>query len=341
MNQYRVGIIGCGNIFPMHSVSVERVPNAKLVAVCDNKEERAKAQAKKYNCAYYLDYKKMIDDENLDAVHICTPHYLHAPMTIYAVEKGVHVLTEKPMAISKEDAYEMIDTAKKNNVTLGVIFQNRYNPGPKLIKRVLESGELGKILSAKMFLTWKRTDTYYSKSDWKGTWDKEGGGVVIDQAIHTLDVTRWLINSELDYVDASIANRTHHLIDVEDVAEGIIKFKNSVMASFYFNNYYTYDAPVEIELHCEHGVAKMISDTGIVTFLDGRELKAAPDTREFIDYGDVKDYWGVSHIRQIANFYDALDKGIQPDITGKDAVKTQELVCGIYQSGKSGKRFVF
>lgn len=334
MKQYRAGIIGCGSIFPMHSVSITKQENAKLVAVCDIKEERAKRRAEEYNCAYYLDYQEMIAKENLDVVHICTPHYLHAPMTVFAANNGVNVLTEKPMSITLEDAYAMIDAAEKNGVVLGVIFQNRYNPGSQLVKIMLESGELGKIISSKLWVTWKRTDEYYSKSDWKGTWDKEGGGVIIDQAIHTLDLTRWLINSEVEFVDASIHNRTHVKIDVEDAAEGVIRYKNGVLTCFYATNFYGYDAPIEIELYCEKGIAKISADTGIVTLNDGREFKAGPNPNEWIDYGNVKYYWGVSHVKQITNYYQALAKGIEPDITGKEAVKTQELICAIYESGK-------
>lgn len=341
MKQFRVGIIGCGNIFPMHAIPVTAQENAELVAVCDVKEDRARAKAEEFNCAYYLDYQEMIDQENLDVVHICTPHYLHAPMAIYAAIKGVHVLTEKPMAIKLEDAKAMIAAAEKNDVVLGVIFQNRYNPGSKLIKKALDSGELGGVISCKLSVTWQRTDEYYSQSDWKGTWDKEGGGVVIDQAIHTLDLARWLINSEIEFVEANIANRTHQKIDVEDMAEGIIQFKNGVLASFYTINYYGYDAPVEIELYCERGKAKMSADGAVVTLNDGREFKADKDPRESFNYGNVKQYWGVSHVKQIANFYQALGAGFEPDITGKDALKTQELVCAIYESGKQGKRVIF
>ena len=326
--------------FPMHSVSVVQQANAELVAVCDIKEDRAKQRAEEYNCAYYLDYQEMIDKENLDVVHICTPHYLHAPMAVYAAEKGVHILTEKPMAIELADAYAMIEAAENSGVVLGVIFQNRYNPGSKLIKEVLDSGELGRVLSCKLSVTWKRTDEYYSLSDWKGTWELEGGGVVIDQAIHTLDLARWFINSEIEYVEANIANRTHSKIEVEDVAEGVIKFKNGVLTSFYTINYYGYDAPVEIELYCEHGLAKMTADSGVVRLNNGRELRADPDPNEFFNYGAVKQYWGVSHIKQITNFYQALAQGVEPDITGRDAVKTQELVCAIYQSGKQRTRVV-
>lgn len=335
---YRVGIVGCGNIFPMHAVSILRTENARIVAVSDIKTDRGERAAKDHNCNFYTDYKEMIEKESLDVLHICTPHYLHAPIAIYAFSKGLNVLTEKPMSIKLEDAKEMVEAGKKANKTFGVIFQNRYNPGAKLIKKCLTDGTLGKVLGARASVTWQRTDEYYQKSDWKGTWDKEGGGVVIDQAIHTLDMMNWLIADEIDYIEAAISNRAHEIIEVEDSAEGVIKYKNGVVAGFYTVNYYSYDAPVSIEMHCEKGIATIISDRGEVKLNDGRTFIADREDIE-IDYGHgVKSYWGVSHIKQIKNFYDALEKGIDPDITGEIAYKTQKMICGIYESGKNKNR---
>lgn len=341
MKKFRVGIIGCGNIFPMHAYSVVALDNTELVAVCDVKEDRAKAKAEELNCKYYLDYKEMIEKENLDVVHICTPHYLHPIIAKYAANAKVNILTEKPMSIKLQDAEDMIKTAEDNDVTLGVIFQNRYNPGSILIKDTLQSGALGKILAGKLSVTWDRSDEYYSKSDWKGTWEKEGGGVIIDQAIHTMDLMRWLIDSDIEYVDAYISNRAHEIIEVEDSAEGVVKYKNGVVAAFHAVNYYTYDAPVELELHCENGIVKLVADKATIRFKDGRELIADKDPNETFSYGNVKSYWGVSHIKQITNYYESLEKGVQPDITGKDAVKTQKMICAIYDGGKKGERIYF
>lgn len=341
MKRIRVGIIGCGNIFPMHALPVIQNKNCKLVAVCDNKEERVKQTAKEFDCSAYTDYKEMIDQEDLDVLHICLPHYLHAQVAIYALNKKVHVMTEKPMSIDFKDAEDMVDAAIGNKKTLGVIFQNRYNPGSQLIKETLDSGELGKIITTKLSVTWDRSDGYYSKSDWKGTWEKEGGGVIIDQAIHTMDLVRWFIDDEIDYIDANISNRGHAIIQVEDSAEGIIHYKNGVTTAFHAINYYGYDAPVEIELYCENGIAKMVGDKAIIKFNDAREYIADTDPTESFEYGDVKQYWGVSHIKQINLFYEALSKGIEPEINGKEAIKTQQMICGIYESGKVRKKVVF
>ncbi len=339
--KFRVGIIGCGNIFPMHAYPVNALENCELVAVCDNKEDRAKAKAELFGCRWYADYREMIDRENLDVVHVCTPHYMHPPMTIYALEKGCHVLTEKPMSVAFADTVAMVEAAKRSGKTLGVIFQNRYNPGSVLAKKMLDSGELGKPLGAKMNVTWMRTDEYYSKSDWKGTWDKEGGGVMIDQAIHTFDLLRWLLGARVEYVDCHIANRTHHIIDVEDMAEGIIKFDNGVLASFFTINYYTMDSAVELEIQCENGIIQIKADTCAITFKDGRECSAGPVPGESFSYGDVKGYWGVSHIKQIQDFYGNLERGERPFIDGQEAMDTMRLVLGLYESGKKKEKVVF
>lgn len=342
MTQLRVGIIGCGNVFPMHAASVVAREDAELVAVCDIKKDRADQKAERYQCRAYYDYLEMFAQENLDVIHICLPHHLHAPVAIEAAKHKIHVMTEKPMAIHYQDAVAMIDAAKEAGVTLGVIFQNRYNPGSRLIKRMLENGELGAIKSGKLSVTWDRSDQYYLQSDWKGTWDKEGGGVVIDQAIHTLDLMRWFVDSDLKYVDASISNRAHEIIEVEDAAEGVIAYQNGVVTAFHAVNYYTYDAPVEIELHCENGIAKMLADQATVTLNNGQTFIADNNPLETFIYEDgVKGYWGVSHVKQINNFYDTLSGKAVLDIPAEEALKTQQMINAIYQSGKEKRRINF
>ncbi len=338
MKTFRVGIIGCGNIFPMHAVSVQQHPATKLVAVCDIKEDRAKAKAQEFDCNWYSDYKEMIEKENLDVVHLCLPHYLHAPIGIYCMENGIHLLTEKPMTITLEDAKAMIKTAKAHDVLFACIFQNRYNAGTVLTREQLQNGSLGKILAAKCFVTWNRSDEYYLSSDWKGSWEKEGGGVIIDQAIHTLDMMRYLVDEEIDYIEATIAKRGHALIEVEDTAEGLIKFKNGLLTNFHAINYYSYDADVEIEIACENGIVKMVGDKATILYKDGKTMIAERNPNENFDYGNVKSYWGVNHVKQIFDYYDCLLTGKEPFITIESAYKTQEMVCAIYESGKENKR---
>lgn len=339
MALFKVGIIGCGRISPFHGVPAAAQESADVVACCDIRAERAREKAKLFGCERtYSDYKEMIEKEGLNVVHVCLPHYLHAPVAIEAMKMGCHVLTEKPMAINLADAREMIRIADEKGVRLGVIFQNRYNAGSVLIRNALAHGGLGKVLSAKATLTWFRPNEYYTGSDWKGTWDKEGGGVIIDQAIHTLDLLRWFLGEDLEYVEAHIANRDHTAIEVEDVADGILAFGSGIKASFWAMNYYSHDDDVEINIACEHGQVKMVAEEAHVIYYDGREFVAKPNPEEAFDYGGGPSYWGASHVKQIDQFYEALENGEEPEINGRAAVKTQEMVCALYQSGKTGKR---
>ena len=340
--RFQVGIVGCGNIFPMHAQSLVHTPQIKLAAVCDIRAERARVAGRKYHCPYYTDYQKMLAKEKLDALHVLTPHYLHPSMAIAALNKKINVLVEKPLCIDPRDGEKMIEAARKNKVKLGVIFQNRYNPGTQLAKKNILNGRLGRIKAARILVFYHKPDSFYLKSDWKGTLKKEGGGVLIDQAIHFIDVVRWLINDEVKFIEATTTRRMHKSIEVEDLAEGLIQFKKGAYACFYFINYYSFDSDPQIELDCSKGRAEMVRDSGRVSLYDGTVLKASPRLSEYIDYGKGrKDYWGFCHWIQIKEFYQALKENRQPQVNGEEGLKTQRIISAIYQSARIGKRIYF
>lgn len=339
MRIFKSAIIGCGAIFPMHAASLMTMGNVALAAVCDIDIELAKQRAKECSknsnsCNYYTDYKKMIDTEKPDVVHICLPHYLHAPVSAYALEHGCHVLTEKPMAISIPAAQKMLNVAKASNKTLGVIFQNRYNPGSLLIKNTIESGKLGEILGGRASVWWHRSDEYYADSPWRGTIKHSGGGVVVNQAIHTLDLALWFFGHKPYSVAADIDNVEHPRIEVEDEAQGVIRFQNGAVCNFTFLTYYSYDAPIEIEVHCENGIAKLVGDVATITFNDGRVLTAQNDTTKQIEYGNMKNYWGMSHVYQITDFYRSIEHNKPLFVDLESVLITTKVMSMILKSGK-------
>lgn len=337
LKKLRVGIIGCGRIAVMHLVPISLLPETELVACCDIKRDRANAVAEKYGATAYTSYEEMLDKENLDAVHICLPHYLHSKVACYAFEKGINVLTEKPMDVDLASAENAVKKAKEKGVLYGVIFQCRYNNSAQLVKNALKSGKLGKIISVRSTLTWTRPDSYYMESDWKGTWDKEGGGVVIDQAIHSIDLVNWMVNSEVQSVSCSMANRGHKIVDVEDSAEGLITYKNGVRYGFYCMNNYGCDEPIEIRLYCEKGKVVFDYDDAYIFYNDGTSEEAHQE-QNTTEYEGGKDYWGFQHIRQIKQFYNAI-LGKEPlEISGEEALKTHRLIMRIYEIGKAGMR---
>lgn len=339
--ELRVGIIGCGNIFPMHARPIANIKGLKLTHVCDIDKTKAFKRAKEYECGFYRYYKEMLRKEKLDCVHILTPHYLHAEMAIQAARHKTNILVEKPMAINPRDASRMINAANKNNVKLGVIYQNRYTPASRLLKENLDNGKLGKIKAIKLVLSYHKPDEYYKKSNWKGTWKKEGGGVLIDQAIHFIDTLRWLVGDDVDYVESHMANRMHKSIEVEDLAEGVIKFKKGAYICFYLINYYSYDDETEIEIDCEKGRVNIIKESARVGLYDGTVLEAKPNPDDYIDYGEeVRNYWGGCHIKQIEDYYRSLREGNDPWIDGHEGKATQDLVWAMYKSARQGKRVI-
>lgn len=328
----RAAVVGCGNISVMHLDSITALEEASLAAVCDIDGVRASAAAKKYHTKAYTDYRELIETEKPDVLHICLPHYLHTSVAEEAFRAGVHVLCEKPMSIRYEDAVSAVETAERYGVRYGVVFQCRYNTPSQLIKERIEDGRLGRVRCARSVLTWHRPDDYYEGSDWKGTWEMEGGGVIIDQAIHSLDLANWFIDSNPVEVQASLHNRNHRKIKVEDTGEGMIRYENGSILSFFAMNNYLVDEPIEIRLVCENGTASLSYDEARISYRDGTVESVKNRPQKIVSYTGGKPYWGTQHAVLIHRFYRAV-AGLQPlEISGREALKLQKIVCRIYQN---------
>ncbi len=332
MKKLKVAVIGCGRISVMHLDSIVQSEYAELVAVCDIKENLAKIASEKYGVPYYTDYNEMLECVELDAVHLCLPHYIHTSVAIDAFKKGVNVLSEKPMSIKYEDAEEAVRIAQECGVQYGVIFQCRYNTPSQLVKNRVLDGRLGKVKCGRTTLTWYRPDNFYDDSDWKGTWDKEGGGVIIDQAIHSIDLANWMIDSTPIEIQSSLHNRNHECMVVEDSAEGLIKYENGALLSFFAMNNYFVDEPIEIRLLCENGNAVFSYDKAVIEYVDGTSETVYNNTDDCANYSGGKDYWGFKHNIQIDQFYRSLLGLEELEISGKEALKIQKIICDIYKN---------
>lgn len=329
----KAALIGCGSISSRHIASLLQLDRVRIVGVCDLCSDRAQEAALETGGRAYTDYKEMLSVENPDVVHICTPHYLHAEMTEFALSRGIHVLCEKPMTIRYEDAERLVALADEKKLLYGIIFQSRYNVPSVTVKEHLESGKLGRILSARCTLTWKKETAYYNLSDWKGTWEKEGGGVVIDQAIHSLDLCNWLIGSRPVSVQASLYNRCHPEIEVEDCAEGHIVFENGATLSFWVMNNYGCNEPIEIRLCCEKGKAILSYDEALIIYDSGERVQVESDRSIGKMYKKGKEYWGYNHFTQIKQFYASVCGEAELEVSGREALRTQDLICRIYRYG--------
>ena len=332
MDQLKVAVVGCGCISVMHLDSIIALPESVLVGVCDIIPERAEKAAEKYNTKAYTDYMEMFETQKPDVVHICLPHYLHTVVSKDAFSLGINVICEKPMSIKYEDAVDAVEEAEKKNVKYGIIFQCRYNTPSQLVKRRIIDGRLGAVKCGRTTLTWYRPDDYYDNSDWKGTWDKEGGGVVIDQAIHSLDLANWFIDSSPIEIQSTLHNRNHKIMIVEDSAEGLIKYENGALLSFYAMNNYFFDEPIEIRLFCENGTTRLSYEEATINYNDGKVENVKNQPQTFVEYSGGKSYWGTQHAVQIHQFYQSVMGNEPLEISGKEALKIQKIVCDIYNN---------
>lgn len=303
----RVGIVGCGSIAQTHAWALSQLKDVEITAFADVKKERAIDFSKQYaegKASCYGSLEEMLEDDLVDAVHICTPHYLHVPMAIAALNHGVAAFCEKPPAITMEQFEELRTVVKHPEVPLGFCFQNRYNSTVKKAEEILAEGSLGAVIGARAFVTWKREADYYT-TDWKGYLATEGGGALINQSIHTLDLML-LFLGEPEKVAATIAN--HHLqgiIEVEDTVEAWMKFSDGKRGCFYASTGYATDAPVIIELSCEKGSITIIDKT-----LTVRKNGCRPVNIELEELPGIgKSYWGNGHLTCIRDFYEKWESG--------------------------------
>lgn len=332
MKELHAAVIGCGLISKNHLKALNNVEQASCVAVCDIEREKAEQAAKQYGIAkIYTDYHEMLADPDIDVVHICTPHFLHAQMAVDALKAGKHVLCEKPMALSEEDAKEMIAARDDAGKQLAVCFQNRYNEASVYMKELLESRRLGKVLGARGQVTWNRKPEYYTQSPWRGRWATEGGGVLINQAIHTFDLLQWL-TVPVKTVEARISTmRLKGTIEVEDTADILMTGPEGERLLFYASNCYVKNAPVELEIICEQGSVKMTGNV-VVTEENGRVT-----TKDYSS-GTVfgKDYWGSGHGFLIDDFYRCIRNGERFPVGGEEAIISVRLLEAVYRSAKEG-----
>ncbi|MDF2685576.1 MAG: putative oxidoreductase YcjS [Clostridia bacterium] len=328
---YKAALIGCGGISSVHFKAISENADIELIAVCDINNERLKTASEKFGCHGYNDYKEMIKNEHPDVVHICTPHYLHVPMAVYCLEKNINVVLEKPLSTNVEDGKKLIEAANKSSGKIAICFQNRYNATSRKLKEILSSDEFksAKIYGAKGYVTWARNADYYLKSGWRGKWATEGGGVLINQSIHTLDLIQWLLGDIDNIKGHADTHFFKDVIEVEDTAEMLLTFKNGARCIFYATVGYVDNSPITVDILTDKADFHLDNDLS-VKYKDGRtEVYNA----ENLGVGD-KDYWGTSHSLLINDFYSSLKTEGSFWIDPKEAFKTINIIMNIYEQSK-------
>lgn len=327
----KTAIVGCGGIAKVHAECIHQLKNLDMTAYADIKPERTRHFANQYGGNAYSTLEEMLDKEKIDVLHICTPHYLHVPMAVYALERGIHVFMEKPPVISGSQLEEL--KTVKSDKRLGICFQNRYNPSIIQVKKMIASGETGKVNGARGIVTWSRSKEYYTESGWRGSLATEGGGALINQSIHTLDLLTYLLGTPIS-VDATMTN--HHLkgiIEVEDMMEAYLRFEDDKVACFYATTAYCADVPPLIELSCENMTIR-IEDLEVTCYYkDGERKKIQLEHKTNLG----KSYWGAGHMDCITDFYNSIEKNHPFSLDLKHLNGTILLMLGTYESARTGK----
>ncbi|MCB5252802.1 MAG: Gfo/Idh/MocA family oxidoreductase [Candidatus Cloacimonadaceae bacterium] len=337
MEKVRIGLIGCGRISKNHLDAVSQIPEADFVAVCDTSLEKAKTVAEERDITkIYTDHHEMLAKEELDLVSICTPSGMHPEHGIDVANAGVHVLTEKPMAINITAADKLIKACDENHVHLFVVKQNRLNSTMQLLKQAVDKNRFGRIYMAQANVFWQRPQAYYDQEKWRGTWEFDGGAYM-NQASHYVDAMYWLLGN-VDSVSAYTATMARN-IEAEDTGSAVVHFRNGIIASI---NVTMLTYPKNFE-----GSITIIGEKGTVKV--GGVAVNKIEKWEFEEYDDddrialdsnyiPPNIYGFGHNPYYRNVVDTLLGRAVPSTDGRDGRKSVEIIQAIYRSAKTGKR---
>jgi UDP-N-acetyl-2-amino-2-deoxyglucuronate dehydrogenase len=324
-----VGIVGLGAISSAHLQAVRSVEAAQLTAACDLIPERAKLVPE---ANFYTDITEMLEREHLDVLHICVPHHLHVPFAKMAAGKGVNVFLEKPPALNCRELEELKSLEADCSIKLGICLQNRYNRTTLFMRQAIHEETYGLLCGCKATVTWNRKNGYYDRDPWRGRLSEAGGGVMLSQAIHTLDLLCFLFG-EAEWVKGRIDNLLLEDIEVEDTASAYIQFAKGVAAIFHGSVIHSFDSPVEVELVFED-VRLSMRNGKLFLFRNGEQSVVAEDAL----IRGTKSYYGSGHSEAISRFYTAVVQDTEDYIHTADAEACMKLIDGIVLSSEEGLR---
>lgn len=348
MEKIKTGIVGCGKVGNMHATALKNIPESEFTAVCDQDIHRAEAFAKLYGVKAYRDVEEMIEDSKIEEVDICTPHPIHAEQAVKALNKGVHVLVEKPLASSLEDCDAMINAAKKNKVTLGTVCQRRFYAPAQRMRRAIDDGKIGRPIFGSVNMIGWRDAAYYNSDPWRGTWKGEGGGVLVNQAPHQIDLLQWFMGP-VDALYGCWTNLNHPYIEVDDTAVAVIKFKNGGIGNIVVSNSMDPALYGKVHIHGENGASIGVQTDGGAMFIAGMTNITEPPVNDLwtvkgeenllekwksedTDFFNRIDAIMYYHERQIEDFIKSVIKGTKPLVDGEEGRKTVEIFTAIYRS---------
>jgi UDP-N-acetyl-2-amino-2-deoxyglucuronate dehydrogenase len=353
VEKLRFGILGCGVIGPHHAKAIAGLQSAELVAVADVVPELAEELAEKNRCSHYASLEEMLSGVDLDAVCVCTPSGMHAEGAITALEAAKHVVIEKPVDVTLEAADRLIEVQRATGGRVAVVSQHRFDAATQAVHEALARGEFGRVTSGSADVRWWRSQSYYDSGGWRGTWELDGGGVLINQAIHSIDLLQWMMGQVVE-VTAHTGLLAHERIEVEDTAVAILKFTNGALGSIVATTAAYPGLTTRIAVHGDRGSA-IIDDDELTYFYaagEGQEGEAhgvvggenqAEETMQ--RYGEAASGPGagadpgslsMAHRDQIQDFVEAVREGREPLVNLQEGRKPLAIIQGIYESARIG-----
>lgn len=338
MKKVKLGVIGLGGMGSSHLTTIKECDDINLVAICDILKDVADEQAKKYDVKAYYDADEMMNSGDIDAVLIATPHYAHTPLAKAAFKAGLHVLSEKPIAVHKADAEEMIAAHKEHpELKFAAMFQMRTGDVYKKIKNMVDNGKIGKLMRVNWIITnWFRSQSYYDGGGWRATWEGEGGGVLLNQCPHQLDLFQWFFGMP-SKVRAFGTLGKYHNIEVEDDVTAYCEFDEGFSGVFITS---TGEAPGTNRLEITGDKGRVVLENGKLSF--DRSTISVEEFTETSDSGfDLPEIWDVNipvksaqglHKDIIANFADSILNGTDLIAEGEEGINSVELGNSILYS---------
>lgn len=334
-------IVGLGAVSPGHLSAIKKIENAELVAVCDIVKEKAINAAETYGCKAYYDYDVMLEDQNIDLVHVCVPSGMHAVLGVKAAQAGKHVLVEKPIDITLEAADRLIIACEQAGVLLSCISQHRFDDAMIEAHDALEKGLFGRLTFGGSHTKWYRSQDYYDSGDWRGTRALDGGGALMNQSVHYVDMLQYMMG-EVDEVSAYCATLAHQRIEVEDVAVAALKFSNGAIGLLEGNTAAYPGFCTRLDIFGTDG-GIVIEDDRVYDRrfrVESNETGSShkPECEPAIGNNGASSarIAADSHQRQIQDVVDAICKGRQPKVTGRDARHPLAIILAVYESARLG-----
>ena len=338
------GIIGCGNIGPIHGAAIAQVKSAKLVAVSDVVEASAAALAGEYGAEVYTDYRKMLERDDIQAVCLCVPSGLRMEIAVDCAKAGKHILSEKPLDVSTKRIDRIITAADEAGVHLGCIFQSRFADDSAKIKKAIEQGRFGTMVLGDAYIKWYRSAEYYASGAWRGTKKLDGGGALMNQGIHQIDLLQWFMGP-VKTVRAQTSRRLHDGLEVDDTATAMLEFARGAFGVIEGSTAIWPGHSARVEIHGSTG--SVITEDGAIKFWQfekrraiDKKIEEALNRESELGSGAADPLSSLKtegHRRQIADFTQALLKGRAPLIDGREGRNAVALIEAIYKSANTGR----